>query len=157
METPPALLLCLLLACSVWAAHGRAVKISVDEPEPEPEPEDAASSVEAGGLPGICWACKWALKKVKKVVGDNATAAALRSRLLSVCNEIGLLKTACRSFVKKNLGELIEELTTTDDVKTICINVRACKPKEDLDPLPAADTPSPAPDRSPAPWFRLRQ
>ncbi|KAM6968614.1 antimicrobial peptide NK-lysin-like [Tautogolabrus adspersus] len=81
-------------------------------------------------LPGVCWACKWTLKKVKNALGPNATAESVKSKLLSCCDQIGLLKTVCRSFVKKHLGELIEELTTTDDVRTICVNTGACKPKE---------------------------
>uniref|UniRef100_A0A3Q0R1L4 Saposin B-type domain-containing protein n=1 Tax=Amphilophus citrinellus TaxID=61819 RepID=A0A3Q0R1L4_AMPCI len=67
----------------------------------------------------LCWACKWILNKVKKF--------SLSSKLLSACDEIGLLKPMCRKFVKAHLGELIEELTTTDDVRTICVNMGACK------------------------------
>uniref|UniRef100_A0A3B4GUN2 Saposin B-type domain-containing protein n=1 Tax=Pundamilia nyererei TaxID=303518 RepID=A0A3B4GUN2_9CICH len=81
-------------------------------------------------LPGKCWACKWILNKVKKLAGPNATAESLKSKLLSVCDGIGLLKSLCRKFVKVHLGELIEELTTTDDVRTICVNTGACKSKE---------------------------
>lgn len=51
----------------------------------------------------------------------------VKSKLNAVCNEIGLLKSACRKFVKTHLGELIEELTTSDDVRTICVNTGACK------------------------------
>lgn len=51
----------------------------------------------------------------------------LTSKLKSVCDQIGLLKSLCRKFVKMHLGELIEELTTTDDVRTICVNTGACK------------------------------
>uniref|UniRef100_A0A3P9BA80 Saposin B-type domain-containing protein n=1 Tax=Maylandia zebra TaxID=106582 RepID=A0A3P9BA80_9CICH len=77
-----------------------------------------------GELPGKCWACKWILNKVKKLAGPNATAESLKSKLLSICDEIGLLKPLCRKFVKVHLEELIEELTT------ICVNMGACKPRE---------------------------
>uniref|UniRef100_A0A3P8Q6D5 Saposin B-type domain-containing protein n=1 Tax=Astatotilapia calliptera TaxID=8154 RepID=A0A3P8Q6D5_ASTCA len=75
-------------------------------------------------LPGKCWACKWILNKVKKLAGPKATAESLKSKLLSICDEIGLLKSLCRKFVKVHLEELIEELTT------ICVNMGACKPRE---------------------------
>lgn len=101
--------------------------------------------------------CKWMLNKVKKSLGRNNTAAVkcrrpkrerdgrscwekqqcdglffllcqvIKSRLLSVCDHIGLLKSLCRKFVNSHLGVLIEELTTTDDVRTICVNMKACK------------------------------
>ena len=51
----------------------------------------------------------------------------MTTKLNSICNEIGLLKAKCHKFVKAHLGELIEELTTTDDVRTICVNTGACK------------------------------
>lgn len=51
----------------------------------------------------------------------------ITSKLKSVCAEAGLLKSVCRKFVKVHLGELLEELTTTDDVRTICVNAGACK------------------------------
>ncbi|XP_041828204.1 NK-lysin tandem duplicate 4 [Melanotaenia boesemani] len=124
METPSVLLLCILVTCSVWAVQGRSVEVSIDDEE------RVEISVEARALPGMCWGCKWALNRVKKIIGQNATAEKLKSKLNTVCNEIGLLKAACRKFVKTHLGELIEELTTTDDVRTICVNTGACKPKE---------------------------
>ncbi|XP_051246575.1 NK-lysin tandem duplicate 4 isoform X1 [Dicentrarchus labrax] len=129
METSSVLLVCILVTCSVWTVHGRNIKVKTDDQV------DVQISVEAGKLPGLCWACKWALKKVKKVMGPNATAENMTPKLLAVCDQIGLLKSLCRKFVKKHLGELIEELTTTDDVKTICVNTGACKPKEMLDLL----------------------
>ncbi|XP_035530127.1 antimicrobial peptide NK-lysin-like [Morone saxatilis] len=129
METSSVLLVCILVTCSVWTVHGRNLKVKTDDQV------DVQTSVEAGRLPGVCWACKWALGKVKKVLGPNATAENTTPKLLAVCNEIGLLKALCRKFVKNHLGVLIEELTTTDDVRTICVNAGACKPKEMLDLL----------------------
>lgn len=51
----------------------------------------------------------------------------IKTKLLSICDEIGILKPMCRKFVKQHLGVLIEELTTTDDVRTICVRTKACK------------------------------
>ncbi|XP_068436888.1 antimicrobial peptide NK-lysin-like [Clinocottus analis] len=131
METSSVLLACILVTCSVWTVHGRNFKVNIDD-EKQVEVE---ISVNAGKLPSMCWACKWALKKVKKVIGPNATAENLTLKLKSICKEIGLLKSLCSKFVKTHLGELVEELTTTDDVRTICVNTGACKPKELLDLL----------------------
>ncbi|XP_076733678.1 antimicrobial peptide NK-lysin-like [Maylandia zebra] len=126
METSSLLFLCLVATFSVRAVHGRTVEVSIDDEEDV----DVGISMGASGLPGKCWACKWILNKVKKLAGPNATAESLKSKLLSVCDGIGLLKSLCRKFVKVHLGELIEELTTTDDVRTICVNMGACKSKE---------------------------
>lgn len=50
----------------------------------------------------------------------------IKQKLLSICDKIGLLKSLCRKFVRGHLGVLIEELTTSDDVTTICVNAKAC-------------------------------
>uniref|UniRef100_A0A3Q3W9M4 Saposin B-type domain-containing protein n=1 Tax=Mola mola TaxID=94237 RepID=A0A3Q3W9M4_MOLML len=75
-------------------------------------------------LLGVCWLCQWALNKVKKRIGANVTVESLKSKVSSICNEAGFLKSKCRKFVARHLGEFIEELTTTDDVRTICINAK---------------------------------
>nr|XP_046269054.1 antimicrobial peptide NK-lysin-like [Scatophagus argus] len=129
MKTSSVLLVCVLVTCSVWIVQGRNIKVSTDDQEV------LEISVEAGKLPGICWACKWALEKVKKVIGPNTTAEAVSSKLLTICNQMGLLKAMCHKFVKTHLSILVEELTTTDDVRTICVNTGACKPKDLLDLL----------------------
>ncbi|XP_049918789.1 uncharacterized protein LOC126401505 [Epinephelus moara] len=142
MEKSSFLLVCILVACSVWTVDGRRLKVTIDDQEQldmeisvmadkEVSLKDGEEvSVKAGKLPGVCWACKWALNKVKKAIGPNATAEKLTTKLKSICDQIGLLKALCRKFVKTHLAELIEELTTTDDVRTICVNTGACKPKE---------------------------
>ncbi|XP_039642666.1 antimicrobial peptide NK-lysin-like [Perca fluviatilis] len=129
METSSVLLVCILVTCSVWTVHGGSFEVSIDDQEQV----DVDISVKASKLPGVCWACNWALKKVKKQVGRNGTVEKLTSMLNSICDQIGLLKSLCRKFVKTHLPELVEELTTTDDVRTICVNAGACKPKELLD------------------------
>nr|XP_020446727.1 antimicrobial peptide NK-lysin-like isoform X1 [Monopterus albus]UIX27086.1 antimicrobial protein NK-lysin-1 [Monopterus albus] len=139
METSSVLLVCILVTCSVWTVHGRTFEVSIDDQKQV----DVEISVEAGKRPGLCWACKWALNKVKAVIGPNTTTENIttklksicdqlgflksKTKLKSICDQIGLLKSMCRKFVTKHLQELIEELTTTDDVRTICVNTRACK------------------------------
>ncbi|XP_022052143.1 NK-lysin tandem duplicate 4 [Acanthochromis polyacanthus] len=139
MERISILLLCIFAACTVRAVHGRNIEVSISDVEEMEMEMDTDVTVDARKLPGICWACKWALKKVKKVIGPNATAKSLTTKLSAVCNDIGLLKSLCRKFIKEHIGELIEELTTTDDVRTICVNTKACKPKELLDLVFDAD------------------
>ncbi|XP_037342601.2 antimicrobial peptide NK-lysin-like [Pungitius pungitius] len=131
METSSVLLVCILATCSVWTVYGRSLEVDFDDQKLV----EVEISVNQGKLPGVCWACKWALNKVKKIIGRNATAESLTTKLKSVCKEIGFLKSLCKIFVKKHLAELVEELTTTDDVRTICVNTGACAPKELVDIL----------------------
>ncbi|KAM3594433.1 uncharacterized protein V6R79_007707 [Siganus canaliculatus] len=131
MTTSSVLIVCLLVTCSVWTVQAKSLKVQMDDQEQVDV--DMSISVEAGRLPGMCWACKWALNKVKKVIGQNATAEKVSSKLSSVCKEIGFLKGKCMKFVKQHLGVLVEELSTTDDVRTICVNVKACSRKESMD------------------------
>lgn len=44
-----------------------------------------------------------------------------------MCAQAGLLKSKCQKFVKSHISVLVEELTTSDSVRTICVNVKACK------------------------------
>uniref|UniRef100_A0A3Q3LEW4 Saposin B-type domain-containing protein n=1 Tax=Labrus bergylta TaxID=56723 RepID=A0A3Q3LEW4_9LABR len=118
------LLMCILGTCSVWTVHGASLEVNIDDQEHQQVDVDVDVDILR---PGICWACKWTLNKVKKALGHNATAE-VKKNLLSCCEEIGFLKPLCRHFVKKHLGVLIEELSTTDGVNTICVNVRACNP-----------------------------
>ncbi|XP_029350015.1 antimicrobial peptide NK-lysin [Echeneis naucrates] len=116
-------LFAFLVTCSVWAVYGRSLEIKIDDQE-EVEME---ISKEARKLPGLCWACQWALNKVKKTLKRNNTEDYVKKKLTAVCSQMGLLKSLCERFVRKNLEVLIEELTTTDDVKTICVNAKACR------------------------------
>uniref|UniRef100_A0A3Q2NPA0 Antimicrobial peptide NK-lysin n=1 Tax=Fundulus heteroclitus TaxID=8078 RepID=A0A3Q2NPA0_FUNHE len=102
----------LLNLSTVWMIQGRNLQVNIDDEEL------AEPNAKQQGIPGICWGCKWALNRVKKVLGKNSTV-----QLKSVCDKIGLLKSKCKKFVDKNLGVLVEELTTTDDVRTICVNL----------------------------------
>ncbi|XP_038162993.1 antimicrobial peptide NK-lysin-like [Cyprinodon tularosa] len=128
MKTFSFFFLCIIfMAGSVWVVQGRGLEVRIDDTELE-EPV-----LEQQGIPGLCWACKWALNKLKKSLSQNATAEAIKAKLKAVCKGAGFLKSKCNKFVEKQLGVLVEELTTTDDVKTICINTGACKSKEPLD------------------------
>ncbi|XP_048831585.1 antimicrobial peptide NK-lysin-like isoform X2 [Brienomyrus brachyistius] len=78
-------------------------------------------------LPGLCWACKWIVRKARSLIGDNKTPDHVKNVLNRVCDQIGFLKSKCKSFLGKVIDTLVEELSTTDDDKQICINLKACK------------------------------
>ncbi|XP_029586515.1 antimicrobial peptide NK-lysin-like isoform X2 [Salmo trutta] len=129
MKTSLVLLAFSLLACSIWKIHGQCQEVDPDDQEVlEARPEKCMQQ-----LKGTCWVCKWALNKVKKSISTSSSQEELKQKLLSVCDNVGFLKSMCKGLVKKHLWVLIEELSTSDDVRTICVNIKACKPKEVLD------------------------
>ncbi|XP_065105096.1 antimicrobial peptide NK-lysin-like [Paramisgurnus dabryanus] len=77
-------------------------------------------------LPGMCWACKWAMGKIKKHVSVTTNQGDIRKMLNKVCDDIGFLKFLCKGIVSRFLGTLIEEISTTDDPATICSNIGVC-------------------------------
>ncbi|KTG39409.1 hypothetical protein cypCar_00045827 [Cyprinus carpio] len=77
-------------------------------------------------LPGLCWACKWAMGKLKSEITKGSTKDDIKNMLGTVCDGIGFLKYLCRMLVNKYMGTLIEELSTTDDARTICVHVGIC-------------------------------
>ncbi|XP_013981229.2 antimicrobial peptide NK-lysin-like [Salmo salar] len=130
MKTSLVLLALSLLACSVWEIHGQCQEVDLDDQEVvEAQPEKRM----AKQLKGTCWVCEWALNKVKKSISTSSSPETLKQKLLSVCDKVGFLKSMCKGLVKKHLWVLIEELSTSDDVRTICVNIKACKQKEVLD------------------------
>ncbi|XP_053093650.1 antimicrobial peptide NK-lysin-like [Pangasianodon hypophthalmus] len=92
---------------------------SVDQDEDLPMPEEQ--------LPGVCWICKWVMKKVKKHLGNRENAEQIKEKLKRGCDKIGLLKDRCKKIVDKNIDILVEELSTDDDPKTMCANAGICK------------------------------
>uniref|UniRef100_A0A8C1K0N2 Antimicrobial peptide NK-lysin-like n=1 Tax=Cyprinus carpio TaxID=7962 RepID=A0A8C1K0N2_CYPCA len=78
-------------------------------------------------LPGLCWACKWAMGKLKSEITKGSTKDDIKKKLGMVCDEIGFLKSLCRKLVNEYKDTLVEELSTTDDARTICVNIGVCK------------------------------
>ncbi|XP_048831589.1 antimicrobial peptide NK-lysin-like [Brienomyrus brachyistius] len=78
-------------------------------------------------LPGLCWACKWIVEKAKSLIRDNRTQAHVKNVLRRVCDQIGFLKSMCKSFLGKVVDILVEELSTSDSNQQICFNLKACK------------------------------
>ncbi|CAB1334937.1 unnamed protein product [Coregonus sp. 'balchen'] len=133
MKTSLVLLTLSLLACSVWEVCGQCQEVNLDDQEDQEVVEAQPEKHMVQQLKGTCWACKWALNKVKKHISSSTSQAQIKQKLLSVCNQMGLVKSLCKGLVKKHLWVLVEELSTSDDVTTICINIKACKPKAVLD------------------------
>ncbi|RXN08548.1 antimicrobial peptide NK-lysin-like protein [Labeo rohita] len=82
--------------------------------------------IQAEQFPGVCWACKWAMGKLKSQMTKGMTKNDIKNMLGMVCDEIGFLKYLCRMFVNKFMGTLIEELSTSDNARTICVNIGVC-------------------------------
>ncbi|ROJ78830.1 Antimicrobial peptide NK-lysin [Anabarilius grahami] len=117
------IILVTLLISSVCAFHWEMHK----EESNENEIEESSGDIQTEQLPGMCWACKWAMKKVKKQISNGATQDEIKKKLSMVCDQIGFLKSLCRKFVNKYIDTLVEELSTTDDARTICVNISVCK------------------------------
>ncbi|XP_059374517.1 antimicrobial peptide NK-lysin-like isoform X2 [Carassius carassius] len=117
------IVLITLLISSVCALHWEMHK----EASIGNEFEENSGEIETEQLPGKCWACKWVMKKLKKQISNGATPDDIKNKLGVVCDEIGFLKSMCRKLVNQFTDILVEELSTTDDAGTICVNIGVCK------------------------------
>nr|QGA69871.1 NK-lysin antimicrobial peptide [Sinocrossocheilus bamaensis] len=117
------IVLITLLISTVCALHWEMHK----EESTGNELEESSGEIPTEQLPGVCWACKWAMKKLKRRLSNGATPDDIKKKLGSICDEIGFLKSLCRKFVNKYTDTLVEELSTTDDPRTICVNISVCK------------------------------
>nr|WOW88856.1 NK-lysin [Ctenopharyngodon idella] len=117
------IILVTLLISSVCAFNWEMHKEEFNENEIE----ESSGDIQTEQLPGVCWACKWAMKKVKKQLSNGSTPDNIKKKLSMVCDEIGFLKSLCRNFVNKYTDTLVEELSTSDGARTICANIRVCK------------------------------
>uniref|UniRef100_A0A4W4GZW3 Saposin B-type domain-containing protein n=1 Tax=Electrophorus electricus TaxID=8005 RepID=A0A4W4GZW3_ELEEL len=128
------ILICVLFACSACAMHLEYLKIESAEDDllnsvldQYYESEGLSETLPKTGADPFCWACKWVVKKVKKHLITNAKAEVIKNKLLQVCDQIRLMKTKCKKMVTKYMDVLTDELSTTDDPQTVCINVGICK------------------------------
>uniref|UniRef100_A0A8C1G774 Saposin B-type domain-containing protein n=1 Tax=Cyprinus carpio TaxID=7962 RepID=A0A8C1G774_CYPCA len=117
------IVLITLLISSVCALHLEMHK----EESIGNEFEESSGEIETEQLPGKCWACKWVMRKLKKQISNGATPDDIKTKLGMVCDEIGFLKSICRKLVNQYTDTLVEELSTTDDTRTICANIGVCK------------------------------
>ncbi|XP_052009718.1 antimicrobial peptide NK-lysin-like isoform X2 [Xyrauchen texanus] len=117
------IVLATLLISSVCALHYEMHKGLTGD---EHEESSGESMEETEELPGVCWACKWAMRKLKKHISTGTNANDIKKQLSDVCDEIGFLKSLCKNLVHKYTDMLVEELSTTDDASTICVNIGVC-------------------------------
>nr|XP_021328759.1 antimicrobial peptide NK-lysin-like [Danio rerio] len=115
------IVLLTLLISSACAAHLEMHK----EPFPEFDFE-GSGEIPKEQLPGLCWACKWTMGKLRQHISNTATKDDIKNQLAIVCDGIGFLKSLCRWFVNKYMDVLTEELSTDDRTKTICVNIGVC-------------------------------
>ncbi|KAG9268630.1 antimicrobial peptide NK-lysin-like, partial [Astyanax mexicanus] len=108
-----------LIACGLWL---KAIVQAVAQADDQADIQAEEQQISGGKIPGVCWACKWAMGKLKKHLGTKENDA-IKAKLLKVCSGIGLLKKRCENFINKNIDVLTEELSTSDDPKTICTNI----------------------------------
>uniref|UniRef100_A0AAR2LWM9 Saposin B-type domain-containing protein n=1 Tax=Pygocentrus nattereri TaxID=42514 RepID=A0AAR2LWM9_PYGNA len=124
------ILITFLLIDSGCAMHLEYLKVESDEePLHESLAADQAEDMPMPGavFPGKCWACKWAMGKLKQSLSSDASVGMIKEKLRGVCNSIGFLKSICRGIVNRYLDVLTEELSTTDDPATICANIGICR------------------------------
>ncbi|XP_073668444.1 antimicrobial peptide NK-lysin-like [Paramisgurnus dabryanus] len=77
-------------------------------------------------FPGKCWACKWAIGKIKRHISVTTNQRAIKNMLGHICDEIGFLKYLCRNLVSTYMGKLIELLSTNANPAQICSYIKVC-------------------------------
>ncbi|KAI7804962.1 prosaposin-like [Triplophysa rosa] len=113
-----------LLICSACAVHWEIREVASSDDVDE-MPADRMT----GRKPGVCWVCKWVVKKVKKSISTTSTPDEIKNKLLDACDQSGFLKAQCKSLVSKDSSTLVEEISTSDDPNTICTNLNVCTSK----------------------------
>ncbi|XP_063079942.1 antimicrobial peptide NK-lysin-like [Engraulis encrasicolus] len=119
---------CTILQEKVLAV--RALQTAVKTPKEQSYTSGQRSDVNGVAVakpPGVCWACKWLLNKVKKSISAASSPDEITGKLRAGCEQIGFLRSMCKGFVKRYLSVLVEELSTTDEVRSICVSLKACK------------------------------
>nr|AZL56981.1 NK-lysin [Acipenser dabryanus] len=74
-----------------------------------------------------CKVCTMVVKKVEKLIPDDAKKDDLINKLHVVCSKINFFQSACKKFVSKYSGKLVEELKKKSDPIQICRDIGLCK------------------------------
>ncbi|XP_070776819.1 uncharacterized protein [Enoplosus armatus] len=84
---------------------------------------------EDGAFPGSCRACKSIVSKVKQKIGGDRSKAKIRQLLNNVCNRVKcrLIRSACKTIVRKFKNKLIDAIATLGSPCTICVKLKLCK------------------------------
>ncbi|KAI7804961.1 hypothetical protein IRJ41_024337 [Triplophysa rosa] len=117
-----------LVTCLICSARALPLEAYEDN-STENELDDNITEIMAKTghkLPGACWACKWAMGKLRQQISVGTSQGAIKTMLREVCDGIGFLQFVCKNLVANYLGTLIEELSTTDDAPTICRHIGIC-------------------------------
>uniref|UniRef100_A0A8B9RAX2 Prosaposin-like n=1 Tax=Astyanax mexicanus TaxID=7994 RepID=A0A8B9RAX2_ASTMX len=114
------ILLTFLLIGTVCAMHLELLRVDDDEEHLNESLDLLEPEVE---FPGMCWACKWAMGRLKRSLGTNTSKEAVKAMLGTVCDGIGFLKFLCNRMVKKYFDVLVEELSTVDNPSIICSHI----------------------------------
>ncbi|XP_058255679.1 antimicrobial peptide NK-lysin-like isoform X1 [Hemibagrus wyckioides] len=101
------------------------LQVSATSPDSFDQDEDFPASEEQ--IPGACALCKLVVKKVKKHLGDHENANKIKQKLMRGCNMLPAGKDLCKRLVDKHINILVEELSTDDDPKTVCVKAGICK------------------------------
>ncbi|XP_072546493.1 antimicrobial peptide NK-lysin-like [Salminus brasiliensis] len=117
-----------LLIGTACAMHLEYLKIDPDEEHVKSLDVTESEDLQMPGaeLPGLCWACKWAMDKLKRSLGSDAGTEAIKTGLHQVCDGIGFLRFLCKNMINQFFDVLVEELSTTDNAETICSNIGLC-------------------------------
>uniref|UniRef100_A0A4W5LTJ8 Saposin B-type domain-containing protein n=1 Tax=Hucho hucho TaxID=62062 RepID=A0A4W5LTJ8_9TELE len=118
---------CSLLPAHFWEIHGHSQEDDLDDLEAQPN-KRMAQQLMLG-----CKVCKKVLNKVKKYISPSSRQEEIRQKVLSFCDKLPLWKSSCVDLVKKHFQVMMDELNRSDGVRTICVDFKACKPKEVLD------------------------
>ncbi|KAL4624198.1 non-pathogenic pore-forming peptide-like [Arapaima gigas] len=85
---------------------------------------------------GICWVCKRIVNKVKKSHPQDSSEKQkeVKDKLYEACGKMPH-KASCKKFTRAKTDILVEKPSTTDDPKTACVDVGACRTKSTVEDI----------------------
>ncbi|XP_063040218.1 prosaposin-like [Engraulis encrasicolus] len=110
--------LLVLLTCFVWTTQG-------DKDEKDWQIALGAN-VE---IPGVCRVCKWLIKRVRGSLHEAESKEEIREQLDVACQKASFLKRVCRFFVRKFADKLPDEISSSENDRTVCVHLKACRRK----------------------------
>ncbi|KAK3563639.1 hypothetical protein QTP86_031878 [Hemibagrus guttatus] len=99
----------------------------VSATSPDSVDQDEDLPVHEEQIPGVCFLCKQVVKKVKKHLGNHENANKIKEKLKRGCDYLPVGKDICKKMVNNHIDILVEELSTDDDPKTVCVKAGICK------------------------------
>jgi len=74
-----------------------------------------------------CSLCTAILTDVKKQLGSNISAAALKKVLDKVCSKIPFAKDLCKNSLEPYITQILQALLAQEDPATVCLKIKLCK------------------------------